>query len=95
MGMRPTPRAVIVALLPQGRRDEVEVEVPHAALAWPLLSFNLGIEAGQVVAISILFPCLVCLRRSGAGRRAVMALSALLLAAGLALLIERVLVATG
>lgn len=73
----------------------LELALPTATLAWPLLSFNLGVEVGQAVVISILFPGLIRLRRSRAERRAVVTLSALVLTAGLALLIERVLVAVG
>jgi len=73
----------------------LELALPTAALAWPLLSFNLGVEAGQAVVIAVLFPGLIWLRRSRLERRVAMTLSAFVLIAGLALLIERILVAAG
>lgn len=71
----------------------LELDLPTTALAGALLSFNLGVEAGQGLVISILLPALIWLRGFGWERRAATTLSALVLTAGIGLLIERVLVA--
>lgn len=72
----------------------LELDLPTTALVGSLLSFNLGVEAGQGVVIAILLPALMWLRGVDWERRAVTTVSAVVLTAGLALLIERVLVTT-
>jgi hypothetical protein len=71
----------------------LELDLPPAALAGALLSFNLGVEAGQAAVIAAFLPALLWLRRVAWERRAVTALSAVVLVAGLAFLVDRVLVA--
>ena len=70
----------------------LDLELPTATLVGSLLSFNLGVEAGQAMVIAVLLPALMWLRRVNWEHRAVTTLSALVLTAGLAFLIERVLV---
>ena len=70
----------------------IELDLPKAALAGALLSFNLGVEAGQAMVVSVLLPALMWLHGFVWERRAVTALSAIVFAAGLAFLVERVLV---
>lgn len=70
----------------------LDLDLPTAALVGSLLSFNLGVEAGQATVIAVLLPALMWLRRVDWEHRAVTTLSALVLTAGLAFLIERVLV---
>ena len=71
----------------------LELDLPPAALAGALLSFNLGVEAGQAAVIAAFLPALLWLRGVAWERRAVTALSTVVLVAGLAFLVERVLVA--
>jgi hypothetical protein len=71
----------------------LELNLPPAALAGALLSFNLGVEAGQAAVTAAFLPVLLWLRGVAWERRAVTALSAIVLVAGLAFLVERVLVA--
>jgi hypothetical protein len=73
----------------------LELGLPTGALVGALLSFNLGVEAGQGTVIAVLVPALLWLRRFDWERQAVTALSALVLTAGLALLIDRALLTTG
>lgn len=70
-------------------------EMPRDALAGALLSFNLGVEAGQALVIACILPLILRLRCSDMGERILMGFSALLLIAGLALMTERILVAAG
>ncbi|UWU71933.1 HupE/UreJ family protein [Bradyrhizobium sp. NC92] len=71
----------------------LDLDLPPGALAGALVSFNLGVEAGQVAVIAAFLPVLLWFRRAAWERRAVTALSALVLVAGLAFLLDRVLVA--
>ena len=71
----------------------LELDLPPAALAGALLSFNLGVEAGQAAVIAAFLPALLWLRGVAWERRAVTALSTVVLVAGLAFLVERLLVA--
>ena len=73
----------------------LELGLPNGALVGSLLSFNFGVEAGQGMVIGILVPTLVWLRRFDWEQRAVTTLSTLVLTAGLALLLERVLLTAG
>jgi hypothetical protein len=68
----------------------LELDLPSSTLARTLLSFNLGVEAGQLVAVALLLPILAWIRRLEWGRSAATILSAMVLTAGLVLLIERV-----
>ncbi len=47
----------------------------RAQILWPLLSFNLGIEAGQLIVIAAVFPALLWLRRLSQGTHLVKALN--------------------
>lgn len=71
----------------------LKLDLPPAALAGALLSFNLGVEAGQMAVTAAFLPALLWLRGVAWERRAVTALSAVVLVAGLAFLVERVLIA--
>ncbi|TFV74601.1 HupE/UreJ family protein [Bradyrhizobium frederickii] len=71
----------------------LDLDLPPAALAGGLVSFNLGVEAGQAAVIAAFLPVLIWFRRAAWERRAVTALSALVLVAGLAFLVDRVLAA--
>jgi len=71
----------------------LELDLPPAALAGALLSFNLGVEAGQAAVIAAFLPALLWLRGVAWEHRAVTVLSAVVLVAGLAFLVERVLLA--
>lgn len=73
----------------------LELGLPTGALVGSLVSFNLGVEAGQALVIAGLLPALLWLRRFEWERRAVTTLSALVLTAGLALLVERALFTAG
>ena len=56
-----------------------------------LLNFNLGIEAGQAVVLLLIVPILVLMRGKPWEPKLVAALSAIVLAAGLFLFVERAL----
>ena len=72
-----------------------ELGLPTGALARSLLSFNLGVEAGQAIIVAALLPALLWLRRFEWERPAVTAMSAIVLVAGLALLVGRTLFPEG
>jgi hypothetical protein len=67
-----------------------EIALPHAQIPIALVSFNLGVEVGQVAVLSILLP-LVLMARSAVwfGARGVKALSATIAVGGAALFIVR------
>ncbi len=67
----------------------LELELPRGGLFSSLLFFNLGVEAGQAMIIALLFPALVLLSRFTWERRAVTAISAVVLVAAVGLLAER------
>ena len=67
----------------------LELELPRDGLFSSLLFFNLGVEAGQAVIIALLFPVLVLLSRFAWERRAVTAVSVVVLVAAVGLLAER------
>lgn len=67
----------------------LELELPRDGLFSSLLFFNLGVEAGQAMIIALLFPALVLLSRSAWEKRAVTAISAVVLVAAVGLLAER------
>lgn len=70
-----------------------ELGLPKEGLLWSLLNFNLGVEAGQAMAVLVVVPLLVWLRRFKWEPRAVVAMSVLTLAVGLTLFVERALFA--
>lgn len=63
----------------------LEIELPPAAMAWTLLQFNLGVEAGQLVVVLLTLVVLWPLRRSSTWARRTLA-GGSLLAGALALL---------
>ena len=65
------------------------LELPRDGLFSSLLFFNLGVEAGQAMIIALLFPALVLLSRFAWEKRAVTAISAVVLVAAVGLLAER------
>jgi len=66
-----------------------ELGLPREGLVWALLNFNLGVESGQAIAIVLVTPLLLWLRRTRWEAKAVMAMSAVVLAVGLALFLDR------
>lgn len=68
-----------------------ELELPAAGLVTSLLSFNLGVEFGQALVIALLLPPLMWVRRFQWQERLVAATSALVLLAGVSLLLDRTL----
>jgi hypothetical protein len=67
-----------------------DLELPRAALAAALVSFNLGVELGQAAILALVFPLLALLRRSPLlERRVLPAGSTVVAAAGLVWLVER------
>ncbi len=66
-----------------------ELGLPREGLIWSLLGFNLGVEAGQATVIAIAMPMLLQLRKVPWEPRAVATVSAVVLAVGLGLFVER------
>jgi len=66
-----------------------ELGLPREGLLWTLLSFNLGVEAGQATFVVAALPLLLYLRRSPFEVPVVTAVSAIVLVAGLALFGQR------
>jgi hydrogenase/urease accessory protein HupE len=67
-----------------------EVAIPAPQIPVALLSFNAGVEVGQLLMLAAFFPVIVGLRRFDVvARRAVPALSALVVAAGIGFFIDR------
>ena len=67
-----------------------EIGLPRDGLVLALLNFNLGVEAGQLVAVAVVVPLLIWLRKTRWESLVVQALSALVLVVGLGLFIGRV-----
>ena len=67
-----------------------EIGLPKDSLIWSLLNFNLGVEAGQLIAVLIVVPLLMQLRKTSYESRVVRGLSTAVLVVGLALFAERV-----
>lgn len=67
-----------------------ESGLPRDNLVWALLNFNLGVEAGQLIAVLIAVPALFWLRKQSYEQRVIRGLSWLVLLAGLGWFIERV-----
>lgn len=68
-----------------------EVGLPQENLIWSLLNFNLGVEAGQLVAVALVLPALFWLRQSKWQANVVRLVSAVVMGVGIALFIERAL----
>jgi hydrogenase/urease accessory protein HupE len=66
------------------------LSLPPARLAWALLEFNLGVEAGQALVVVLLLPGLVWMRGKTWEPRAVRTASLAVAAVGLAWFVERV-----
>lgn len=66
-----------------------ELGLPKQGLIWALLNFNLGVEAGQAVAVVVALPLLMALRRFRWEPRAVAAISVAVLVVGLMLFVDR------
>jgi hypothetical protein len=71
----------------------LELGLPPSGILGSLLSFNLGVEAGQTIVVAALFPSLLWFSRFAWERSAVTAMSAAVLIFALALAMERVLFA--
>ncbi|MEY3263675.1 MAG: hypothetical protein RL717_1152 [Pseudomonadota bacterium] len=67
-----------------------EIGLPRDNLVLALLNFNLGVEAGQLVAVAMVVPLLIRLRKTRWESMVVQMLSALVLLVGLGLFIERI-----
>jgi hypothetical protein len=68
-----------------------EMRIPRDTLAWSLASFNVGVELGQLVSVSALYPVLVWSRRHAWNAWMVRAVSAAIGLAGLYWFVERAL----
>lgn len=69
-----------------------ELGLPREGLVWSLLSFNLGVEAGQAFAVVLAVPVLLWLRQTRFEPKTVATLSGAVLVVGLVLFVERLLV---
>ncbi len=67
-----------------------ELGLPRQGLLLSLLGFNLGVEAGQAIAVAVFLPLLILLRRTRWERRLVATASVAILAVGLVIFVERV-----
>jgi hydrogenase/urease accessory protein HupE len=67
-----------------------EIGLPKGSELLALLNFNLGVEAGQIVAVTLVVPLLVWVRRQAWGTRAIQWTSAIVLLIGLILFVDRV-----
>ncbi len=67
-----------------------EIGLPKGSELLALLNFNLGVEAGQIIAVMLVVPLLVWARRQVWGARAIQWTSAVVLVVGLALFVDRV-----
>jgi hypothetical protein len=66
-----------------------DIGMPHKNLAVSLLNFNLGIEAGQAMLVLLIVPILVLTRDKPWEPKLVATISAIVLAAGLFLFVQR------
>ena len=66
-----------------------EIGLPKDSVVWALLNFNLGVEAGQLVAVLITLPALLWLHKQTYAQRVIQMLSAMVMLVGLGLFIER------
>jgi len=67
-----------------------ELGLPTKGLVASLLAFNIGVELGQICIVAVVFPLILWLSRQSFQRRAVRAVSALILLFGLGWFVERV-----
>jgi len=70
-----------------------EIGLPKDSLVWALLNFNLGVEAGQLVAVLIALPALLWLNKQTYAQRVIQALSAIVMLVGLGWFVERLMIA--
>ncbi len=70
-----------------------ELGLPHEGLVWSLLGFNLGVETGQAIAVAIILPLLLWLKRSKWETNTVRGVSVVVLIVGLVLFVQRALLA--
>jgi len=68
-----------------------DIGMPHKNLAASLLNFNLGIEAGQALVVLLIVPILVLMRSKPWEQKLVTTISAIVLAVGLFLFVQRAL----
>lgn len=66
-----------------------ELGLPTRGLVSSLLAFNVGVELGQLAAVSLLFPVILRLAKRASYRRVVVVASCVILAFGLGWLVER------
>ena len=66
-----------------------EAGLPKDNLVWALLNFNLGVEAGQLVAVLIAVPALLWLKRQSYQQNVIKGLSAMVMLVGIGLFAER------
>ena len=69
-----------------------EIGLPRDSVIWSLLNFNLGVEAGQLVAVAVVLPGLLWLRKTAWEARVVKVVSAVVLIVGVVLFIERIVI---
>lgn len=70
-----------------------DIGLPTDNLLWALLNFNLGVEAGQLVAVLIVVPALLWLKKQPYEQQVIRGLSLVVMLAGMGWFIERVLAA--
>jgi len=70
-----------------------EIGLPKDSLVWALLNFNLGVEAGQLVAVLTTLPALLWLNKQTYAQRVIQILSAIVMLVGLGLFMERLVIA--
>jgi hypothetical protein len=68
------------------------MSIPSGDIAWSLLAFNLGVEAGQMAVVAVLAVVLASVRRSGwiSDRRLVVCGSIVVAAAGFTWFVARI-----
>ncbi len=69
-----------------------DIGLPQGSELLALLNFNLGVEAGQLVAVALVVPLLIALKKTRYERGIVRLVSLAVLLTGLALFVERVLI---
>ena len=67
-----------------------EIGLPRDSFLLSLLNFNLGVEAGQLVAVVVVVPLLIQLRKTAWEEKTVRALSLVVLVVGITLFIQRI-----
>lgn len=66
-----------------------EIGLPADQRVWALLNFNLGVEAGQLIAVLVVLPALLWLNKQTYAQQVIRGLSVLVMLAGLGWFIER------